>query len=131
MFEEKDEIREKLEEAFKQATSTEDLIKLGNLLNQYNSNDNERKKNESKIKLDQDIHEDELRKERDLALIEDKRVRRENIKYIIDTSMKAIGGIFIGLLSLYAVGSDNEGHPLFGTGDRIASQCFNTLFRRK
>ena len=90
-------------------------------MNQYDANTNERKKNDQKLRLDQDIHEDDLRKSRDQALIDDRRYRWEVIKDSINIGIRVIGGIAtFGLLAKY-MKDDKNGEPWWGPMKDIGS----------
>lgn len=123
-----DEIRENLAKALMDAASVEDKAKIGAVLNQYDSNINERRRNDQKLRLDQDVHEDDLRKDRDQAMIEDRRYRWEVTKDIINIVLRVLGGLGTVMLISKAMKDDKNGEPWFGPMKEIASAFMRKWF---
>lgn len=123
-----DELREDLVKTLMNAASVDEKAKIGAVLNQYDSNANERRKNEQKSRLDQDIHEDDLRKERDQALIEDRRYRWEVTKDVTNIVLKVLGGLGTIMLISKAMKDDKDGTPWFGPLKEIASAFIRKWF---
>lgn len=123
-----DEIRESLAKALMDAASVEDKAKIGAVLNQYDSNVNERRRNDQKLRLDQDVHEDDLRKERDQALIDDRKYRWEVTKDIINIVLRVLGGLGTVMLISKAMKDDKNGEPWFGPMKEIASAFMRKWF---
>ena len=123
-----DEIRESLAKALMDAASIEDKAKIGAVLNQYDSNVNERRRNDQKLRLDQDVHEDDLRKDRDQAMIEDRRYRWEVTKDIINIVLRVLGGLGTVMLISKAMKDDKNGEPWFGPMKEIASAFMRKWF---
>jgi len=125
---EKDELRASLVNSLLNAANVEERVKIMNVLNQYDSNTNERKKNEQKLRLDQDIHEDDLRKDRDQAIIDDRRHRWEVTKDVINIVFKALGGVATLALIAKYLRDDKNGEPMFGPIKDIAAALVRKWF---
>ena len=123
-----DELRESLVKALMNAATIDEKAKIGAVLNQYDSNTNERRRNDQKVRLDQDVHEDELRKERDQALIDDRRYRWEVVKDIIYIVLRVLGGLGTVMLISKAMKDDKNGEPWFGPLKEIASAFIRKWF---
>lgn len=123
-----DELRESLVKALMNAATIDEKAKIGAVLNQYDSNTNERRRNDQKVRLDQDVHEDELRKERDQALIDDRRYRWEVVKDIINIVLRVLGGLGTVMLISKAMKDDKNGEPWFGPLKEIASAFIRKWF---
>lgn len=113
-MQENDKIKDGLEKAFEESSNLEDKLKIMDRLNTYNSNENERKKNEAKQRLDQNVHDDELVKLRDRAAIDEKHFRWQKAKDIAAFSWT----VFMGMMSLgimaKAAQDDHDGKPWWG-----------------
>ena len=127
MFE-RDELRENLVNAIMSAANAEEKVKLQNALNEYDRNANERRKNDQKARLDQDIHEDDLRNNRDQALIEDRKYRWEVVKDVINIVLRVLGGFGTIALISKAMKDDKNGEPMFGPLKEIVSACIRKWF---
>ena len=94
--------------------------------NEFMNNENERMRNELDLKLKQDIHEDDLRKARDEAMIEDDKFKHQRVMDWIDRGLKIAGLITTTVLTCIAIRDDKDGKPWFGP----AKDFFSNMIRR-
>lgn len=128
---EHDDFRDFLESCIKNAANDDARAKLMHELNQYDSNTNEKRKNEARQRLDQNIHDDELMKARDQALIDEKKFFWQKCKDVAEILFKALGFFAAVAVVCKAVWDDKNGEPAFGPFKEIASACIRILFRMK
>ena len=124
---ENDRIREHLESTVLGTTpGSKESIEAMKVYNEFVRNENERSRNESEQRLKQNIHEDELVKNRDQAMIDDKHFRHQQIMEWLDKGIRIVGLITTTALTLKAIQDDKDGKPWFGP----AKDFFSNMIRK-
>ena len=122
-----DRIREHLENTvLGTAPGSKESVDALKAYNEFMRNENERVRNELDLRLKQDIHEDELRKARDQAIIDDEHFKHEKLMDWLDKGLRVTGLITTTVLTCIAIRDDKEGKPWFGP----AKEFFSNMIRR-
>lgn len=112
---EQDKILEHLQEGIlKTVPGSKECNEATRVYNEYVDNLNEQRKNEVEQRLKQNIHDDELVKIRDQALVDEKRFKHQKIIDIAGITLKAITVVVTTIVGFRAIHDDENGSPWFG-----------------
>lgn len=127
MGEQPDKILEHLEESvLKTPAGSKESIEAIKAYNEYVRNKNDKVKNDADQRLRQNIHDDEIVKNRDQALIDDKHFKHQVIMDWMDKALRIVGLTVNTALIIKAIRDDKNGEPWFGP----AKDFLSNLIRR-
>lgn len=119
---EKDIILEHLRESLlKTEPGSKESNEAAKVLNEYINNQDEKRKNEVDQRLKQNIHDDEMVKNRDQAIIDEKHFKHQVRMDWIDRGLKVAGIVTTTVLTLIAIKDDKDGKPWWGIGKDFLS----------
>lgn len=126
-MDERDKVLEHLEKTvLGTSPGSKESIEALKAYNEYIRNENERIRVESEQRLKKEIHEDELVRNRDQAMIDDAHFKHEKLMDYINIGLKAAGMICTGLWIGKAIQDDKDGKPWLG----IARDFLSNLIRK-
>ena len=125
MSEEKDLILEKLKDSvLKAEAGSKECNEAGKIYTDYIKVIGDQKKDEADQRMRQNSHDDELVRNRDQAMIDDKHFKHERIMDWVDRGLKVATLVIGTAVTIWGIKEDKEGKPLFGAAKDILSNWF-------